>query len=351
MGPHPLCGRIILGYAASHRCGMKSVPLEGFGGMPKTLRQAPTTSGIQQASGIMAYVDSVHSGGDVGIGDVTVHTHALYGLISQHVVSENLVCSFAVVRQLFGCNLLAFWLSTYLPFMFFVLWPLVWSLCGLPSRMPICDYYLHFLVRCGLAVIMLFRATRSNVKRLMYAFLFDNPSAKPTRVARPARFVGFRRHKPVRRRKSSSIRFSKCCCRVLLTLFYASLLWKVQLAWTISRKDRNRCAHVVHGNGGKGSSKSGRKGAMRPTSRDVTFPTDPTNTPDDQDLLEQIKAVLPEAAVVRAQSTLDPSEWDVPIAHPQRLDNKGGIALVPKTLLPSVLQRVGYTAAPTAVLT
>lgn len=90
---------------------------------------------------------------------------------------------------------------------------------------------------------------------------------------------------------------------------------------------------------------------MRPTSRDVTFPTDPTNTPDDQDLLEQIKAVLPEAAVVRAQSTLDPSEWDVPIAHPQRLDNKGGIALVPKTLLPSVLQRVGYTAAPTAVLT
>ena len=58
-----------------------SVPLEGFGGMPKTLRQAPTTSGIQQASGIMAYVDSVHSGGDVGIGDVTVHTHALYGLI------------------------------------------------------------------------------------------------------------------------------------------------------------------------------------------------------------------------------------------------------------------------------
>ena len=228
MGPHPLCGRIILGYAASHRCGMKSVPLEGFGGMPKTLRQAPTTSGIQQASGIMAYVDSVHSGGDVGIGDVTVHTHALYGLISQHVVSENLVCSFAVVRQLFGCNLLAFWLSTYLPFMFFVLWPLVWSLCDLPSRMPICDYYLHFLVRCGLAVIMLFRATRSNVKRLMYAFLFDNPSAKPTRVARPARFVGFRRHKPVRRRKSSSIRFSKCCCRVLLTLFYASLLWKVQ---------------------------------------------------------------------------------------------------------------------------
>ena len=92
---------------------------------------------------------------------------------------------------------------------------------------------------------------------------------------------------------------------------------KVQLAWTISRKDRNRWAHVVHGNGGKGSSKSGRKGAMRPTSRDVTFPTDPTNTPDDQDLLEQIKAVLPEAAVVRAQSTLDPSEWDVPIAHPQ----------------------------------
>lgn len=138
-------------------------------------------------------------------------------------MSENLVCSFAVVRQLFGCNLLAFWLSTYLPFMFFVLWPLVWSLCDLPSRMPICDYYLHFLVRCGLAVIMLFRATRSNVKRLMYAFLFDNPSAKPTRVARPARFVGFRRHKPVRRLKPSSIRFSKCCCRVLLTLFYASL--------------------------------------------------------------------------------------------------------------------------------
>ena len=43
--------------------------------------------------------------------------------------------------------------------MFFVLWPLVWSLRELPSRMPICDYYLHFLVGCGLAVIMLFRAT------------------------------------------------------------------------------------------------------------------------------------------------------------------------------------------------
>ena len=172
---------------------------------------------------------------------------------------------------------------------------------------------------------MLFRATRSNVKRLMYDFLFDIPSAKPKRIARPARFVGFRRHKSVRRRKFSSIRFSKCCCRMLLILFYASLLWKVQLAWTIPRKDRNRFAHVVHGNGGKGSSKSGRKGAIRPTPRDVPFSTDPTNIPDNQDLLEQIKAVLPEAAVVRAQSTLDPSEWDAPIAHPQRLNNKGGM--------------------------
>ena len=46
---------------------MRSVPLEGFSGMPTTVRQAPTTSGIQQASPALSTVDLFiceHSGGD-----------------------------------------------------------------------------------------------------------------------------------------------------------------------------------------------------------------------------------------------------------------------------------------------
>ena len=114
--------------------------------------------------------------------------------------------------------------------------------------------------------------------------------------------------------------------------------------------------HSMHGNGPRSAEGKGKKGKNRPVGKGGPPSTStpelvPASEFDDTDLLDQIRAALPQAAVIRAQSTLDNNEWNVPIVSPQLLDGRGGIALCPRQLLPSVLQRVGFTTLATGILT
>jgi len=135
-------------------------------------------------------------------------------------------------------------------------------------------------------------------------------------------------------------------------LFWMMFLWTFNVGWAISGKKRNKYMHCMNGNGpGKGKKGKGRSSTKGSPS---TFPEAFQTTDaeyEDHDLLEQIKAALPQAAIIRAQSTLDPSEWDAPIVSPQLLDHRGGIALCPRDMVLGVFQRVGFTTAPTAILT
>ena len=86
-----------------------------------------------------------------------------------------------------------------------------------------------------------------------------------------------------------------------------------------------------------------------------SYATGPLQTPlpaDNQlqDVKQAVLAVLPEAARLRAQSTLVESEWTVPVFHRQALGKQPGIALAPKHSLASVIQQVGFTSHSVAVI-
>ena len=70
--------------------------------------------------------------------------------------------------------------------------------------------------------------------------------------------------------------------------------------------------------------------------------------PEDVDGAEQVRRVLPEAAILGVQSRLMESEWNVPMWHPHDLDQQEAVALVPRDIIPSMLQRVGWTTHPSA---
>ena len=70
----------------------------------------------------------------------------------------------------------------------------------------------------------------------------------------------------------------------------------------------------------------------------------------EQDFLASVRDALPEAATLRAQTTLFQSEWDVEVLPHQQLGPAGGVAGVPKIFLPDTLKRVGYTSKPTAAV-
>ena len=59
---------------------------------------------------------------------------------------------------------------------------------------------------------------------------------------------------------------------------------------------------------------------------------------------------IPEAAHIRAQSALLPDEWSTQVVPYQHLGPSGGVALVPKHAIPQVLQAVGLTGHPAAIL-
>ena len=54
--------------------------------------------------------------------------------------------------------------------------------------------------------------------------------------------------------------------------------------------------------------------------------------------------------MLRAQSELLQAEWDAEVKTHQSIDSRGGISLVPKSEIPSVVQRIAYTTHPTAIL-
>ena len=64
-----------------------------------------------------------------------------------------------------------------------------------------------------------------------------------------------------------------------------------------------------------------------------------------------IRAALPSAARIRMIPTLDPQEWNCPIKQFHDLSATGGVAIAYKDHIPQILQQVGYTLQPTAIVT
>ena len=50
--------------------------------------------------------------------------------------------------------------------------------------------------------------------------------------------------------------------------------------------------------------------------------------------LDAVKASMPEAAKLRAQSTLVSEEWNVEVVPYQYMTSKGGVCVAPKTAIP-----------------
>lgn len=48
------------------------------------------------------------------------------------------------------------------------------------------------------------------------------------------------------------------------------------------------------------------------------------------DIAEQVRMVLPETAILRAQSVLLQEDWSAEVKPPQNLDAGGGVSLTPK---------------------
>ena len=128
--------------------------------------------------------------------------------------------------------------------------------------------------------------------------------------------------------------------------------------WFVSRATRNKFAHAMTGNGAPGGRKGNSKGkgkgkVSEPASSN--YATGPLQTPLPADnqlqaVKQAVLSVLPEAARLRAQSTLVESEWTVPVFHHQPLGKQPGIAVVPKHSLASVTQQVGFTSHSVAVI-
>ena len=54
---------------------------------------------------------------------------------------------------------------------------------------------------------------------------------------------------------------------------------------------------------------------------------------------------------MRRQPQLDPNEWSTRTCHWRHLDSSGGISICPKLYIPQVLQQIGWTKAPVAIVT
>lgn len=85
--------------------------------------------------------------------------------------------------------------------------------------------------------------------------------------------------------------------------------------------------HMAHGSGPKGR---GKKGAHKGDSKNSTLLQRDTNPDDQMDIAEQVRMVLPETAILRAQSVLLQEDWSAEVKPPQNLDAGGGVSLTPK---------------------
>ena len=126
-------------------------------------------------------------------------------------------------------------------------------------------------------------------------------------------------------------------------------LLKLRCMWYVGRKVRNRLMHSVNGNGG---TKGKGKGRGKPVSTAVPVTGSPaiefassSSTPMDPqlDVRQQVLLALPDAARLRAQSTLIESEWSVPVVPWQSLGKGDGIAVIPKQFLAEVIRKIGFS--------
>ena len=122
--------------------------------------------------------------------------------------------------------------------------------------------------------------------------------------------------------------------------------------------------HSMNGNMGRGASKGKSakhgKGGRGKASVSVAAVSAPPNTLPDvmpvgseefDDVASMVKAIIPEAGRLRAQTMPVQTEWSVTVMPFQALSGSGGIAIVPKDQVARVVYKVGHTAKPTAMLT
>ena len=76
-----------------------------------------------------------------------------------------------------------------------------------------------------------------------------------------------------------------------------------------------------------------------------------TDNVEDRRFRESVHASLPQHALHHNRTKLVQSEWTCKVRAPEELSRQGGIALVPKSLVPQVLAAVGTTMQPVAMLT
>ena len=121
---------------------------------------------------------------------------------------------------------------------------------------------------------------------------------------------------------------------------------------------------AMNGNGTKGKSKG--KSQARRADPNVTYSsvssislfnleTEPSGAnywADDRGdaaLVQEIKAAMPIEAQLRSMPKLVAHEWNAPVVPYPELSASGGISLVPKHCVASVIRQVGFTAQAVAI--
>ena len=68
------------------------------------------------------------------------------------------------------------------------------------------------------------------------------------------------------------------------------------------------------------------------------------------DVSADVRSLIPQAAILRAKSQLVQGDWSVPVFSHQALSSCGGVSAVPVDHIAEVVQRVGFTSNPVAIL-
>ena len=210
-----------------------------------------------------------------------------------------------------------------------------------------CMMFLHAL-QCQLSARLPF----FSVFKSLFARV-TNRRKRRRRVLKPCRKIGKRRFCRKRRKHFRSFPYAsfvlKCCIS-----FFPFVLFFGGMAWAMSPKQRNKIQHSINGNGkggktGKGRNAPSSKGKGKASPQPVVVAA-PVEDLTEDDIVTQIRQALPSAALLRSQSELVQSEWSVPCRTHQELDSSGGVSLVPRSEIPAVLRRVGWTGNATAMV-
>ena len=152
---------------------------------------------------------------------------------------------------------------------------------------------------------------------------------------------------------------------ILFDVFLGACLGVVYM-WYITSSMRSRMMHMVYGNMGQGRKGKGKgagmgdaKGKSKAGSdvrSDAVAPLASVFAPSASnvhDVSADVRSVIPQAAILRAQSQLVQDDWSVPVfSHQthQTLSSRGGVSAVPVDHIAEVVQRVGFTSSPVAIL-